>query len=259
MDDLTAASLEDVQAFFRTHYSPSNCVISIVGDVTPEAAVAGVERFFGGIPTGPGPQPARVAPVLAPLPAGVREEVPDPNVPAEAVYLGYRAPAEGDEALAAFEVAEAVLASGRGSAFTRSLVRAELAQQAGFFVDRRRSGASLAVAVGHARADVPIETVEKALLDEIDRVATEGPSAEELERAKAMVERAYLDQLATVDGRADFLSYAATVHGDPRVVEGWLEPMLATTAAQVRDVVATHLASAHPAAVVFRPTTEDAA
>ena len=259
MDDLSEASLDDVRDFFRRHYSPSNCVLTIVGDVTPDVAYAAVERYFGGIPAGPGAEAPRDGTLAEPVPTGVREEVPATNIPAEAVYLAFRTPVDGDARMAALEVVEALLASGRGSVFTRELVRKEIASQAAFFIDARRSGASLAVAVAHARAGVPVEQVESAMLAALRRLGTDGPTPEEVERAKAMTERAWLDQVATVDGRADVISYCATVHDDARMILGWLDRIAAVTADDVRDVVNTFFVGAEPVAVVFRPTAEVAA
>lgn len=253
MADLDTASLDDVRAFFGRHYSPGNAVLSIVGDIETGRALASVERYFGGIPAGPTPPPPRQGSLGAPVALGVREEVRAANVPAEAVYVGFRAPTVADDRMPALQVAAAALASGRGSVLNRELLREEKAAQASFFVDERRSDASLVMAVGHARAGQPVAEVEEALLAALRRVALEGPTQAQLDRAKAMVERSLLDRIATVNGRADLLSHGATVHDDPRHSLALVDRTASVTADEVREVLRACVVGAEPVTVCFRP------
>src|SRR5438552_10267035 len=124
MEDLDAASIEDVSAFFRNYYAPNNAVLSVVGDVDPDDIRRWTERYFGGIPANPDiPQlgDLSVPPVLG---AEIRETVHD-KVPLPRVYVGYRAPAFGDPRLDALDIAAQVLAGGKGSRLHRRLVRDE--------------------------------------------------------------------------------------------------------------------------------------
>lgn len=252
MEDLAAASLEDVQDFFRTHYAPNNAVLTIVGDIDPKAALARVEHYFGDIPANPGiPEPPDGT-LATPLPAGIRTTMVE-RVPNRAVYLGYRLPAGNDPRLAHLEVAFAILSKGRGSLFHRNLVQRELAQQANTTVDRRAAGASLGVIIAMARDGVPIDKLETAVHAEIGRLAEEGPTEAELARAKAVLERQWLEQLADVEGRADELSRCATLFGDPTAVREWLTPHLATTADEVRAALSQLVVDNQPAVLEYEP------
>ena len=124
MEDLDAASLEDVSDFFRTYYAPNNAVISIVGDVDTAAVRASVERFFGGIPANPSIPPLGDLSLPPTLGGEIRETVTD-RVPLPRVYFGFRAPRYGDPRLDALDVAGQILAGGKGSRLHRRLVRDE--------------------------------------------------------------------------------------------------------------------------------------
>ena len=141
MEDLTAASLDDVREFFATYYAPNNAVLTIAGDFEPEAALEMVEKHFGPIPANPAIPAApsmHVDPIIG---AEVREELPD-RVPLPRIYAAYRMPAFGSEGFDALEVAIDLLGSGRASRLYRALVREQqVAQDATAFafpVDRRR-------------------------------------------------------------------------------------------------------------------------
>ena len=114
MEDLDAASLDDVRAFFKTYYAPNNAVLSVVGDVDTDAVRASVERFFGAIPANPSiPELGDLSlpPILG---REIREVVPD-RVPLPRIYVGFRAPVYGDPRLDALEVAGQILSGGKQS------------------------------------------------------------------------------------------------------------------------------------------------
>ena len=104
MEDLDAASVEDVSAFFRTYYAPNNAVLSVVGDVDPDAVRRWTERYFGGIPANP-TIPALGDLSLPPILGGERRETVHDRVPLPRIYFGFRAPAFGDERLDALDIA----------------------------------------------------------------------------------------------------------------------------------------------------------
>jgi predicted Zn-dependent peptidase len=255
MEDLSAASLDDVRSFFSTYYAPNNCVLTIVGDIESNEVRALVDRYFGSIPrheaVPPPPNGQRDAPVVAADRTTYRE-----NVPAESIYLGYRFPAEGDPALDHLELAVAVLSRGRVSVFDRTLLRAELAQQAGAFLDRRVAGSSLGLVSARARSGVSAEAVEAEVQAQLRLLADKGPDEGDLDRAKALIERAWLDHVSEVEGRADELSRCATVFRDPERVNSWLDKQLATTAKDVQTAVAEYLVDNHPVVLTYVPESE---
>ena len=238
MEDLDAASLEDVSSFFRTYYAPNNAVLSIVGDVDPEQARAWVMRYFGPLPANPSIPAFDPHPLPLTLGGEVRETVPD-RVPLPRIYVGYRAPMLGDGRLYALEIAAQVLAGGKGSRLHRRLVRdAQVAQDVAVFGLGFSSGPSVMMGWATVRPDATIETVEAGFFDEIQRICREPISLDELARAKALIETDELGALQRVGERADRLSMYATLLDDPGEINRQLERYLAVEPEAVRAACA---------------------
>ncbi len=234
MEDLDAASLEDVTEFFRAHYAPNNAVLSIVGDVDPSQARTWVEQYFGAIPANPEIPPFAVEPLPMTLGGERRETVVD-RVPLPRIFAAYRAPALGDERLYALEIACQVLAGGKGSRLHRRLVReGRIAQDVTLFVLPFASGPSVFMGWATVRPDATKEAVEAAFLAEIARLADEDVTEDELLRAKALIESDELGSLQHVAERADRLSMFATLLDEPDEINRQLDRYLAVTAADVR-------------------------
>ncbi|WP_035756808.1 M16 family metallopeptidase [Granulicoccus phenolivorans] len=254
MEDLNAASVEDVHRFFTTHYRPNNAVLSLVGDLTPEQGFAKAAEYFGEIPAGPVP-PAPQMPPLEPLAEPTRVRLTR-EVPAALVALGWRVPQFGDPALDAVSLALDILGGGTQSArLYRLLVRdTERAESVSASALGLIGGNSLAVVNARARDGVPIDDLTAEIGAEITRLAEEGPTAEEMRRAKAQFERAWLESLAEIATRADQLSAYATLVGDPERVNARLAEVNAVTADQVREATSTWLNPDRAAGVVYLPT-----
>jgi zinc protease len=239
MADLDAASLEDVQAFFRTWYAPNNAVLSVVGDVETEAVREAAERYFGGIPANPSiPELPDLS--LPPTLGGERREVVHDRVPLPRIFVGFRAPVYGDTRLDALEVAGQILAGGKGSRLNRRLVREErIAQDVALFTLGFIGGASICAGWATVRPGVEPARVEAAFLEELERIAREPVSADELARAHALIETDELGALQRVEERADRLSMYATLFDDPGLIDRMLPRYLAVTPDAMRDVAAS--------------------
>lgn len=243
MEDLDAASIEDVSEFFRTYYAPNNAVLSIVGDVDANAARGWVERYFGGIPANPA-IPALGDLSLPPVLGEERREVVPDRVPLPRVYVAFRAPVFGDTRLDALDIAAQVLAGGKGSRLHRRLVRDErIAQDVALFSLGFVGGASIAAGWATVRPGVQPSRVEDAIHEELARIGREPVSDDELERARALIESDELGALGRVEERADRLSMYATLFDDPDLINRMLGRYLAVTADDIRSA----------AAAVFRP------
>jgi predicted Zn-dependent peptidase len=243
MEDLDAASLEDVSAFFRTYYAPNNAVVSVVGDVETAEVRRSVERYFGAIPANPSIPPLGDLSLPPTLGTEIREVVHD-RVPLPRIYLGFRAPVYGDRRLDALEVAGQILAGGKGSRLHRRLVRDErIAQDVALFTLGFIGGASILAGWATVRPGVTVERVEAALHEEIERLAVEPVSADELARAFALIESDELGALQRVEERADRLSMYATLFDDPSLINEMLARYLAVTPEKILEV----------AAATFRP------
>ncbi len=237
MEDLSAASLEDVGAFFATYYAPNNAVLTIAGDVEPEAALARAEKHFGPIPANadlPLPPDMAIPPHLG---AEVREVVPD-QVPLPRTYLAYRAPVFGSEAFNAVEVAADLLAAGRASRTYDTLVRGQrLAQDVVAFPFPIVGGASIFALWATARPSIAHEDLERALLEQIDRLATDGPTDAELERVRNLHAAGIASSLERVAERADRISMYTCLFDDPGRINAEVGSYEAVDAAAVRDLL----------------------
>src|SRR5690606_33424034 len=211
MEDLDATTLEDCADFFATWYAPGNAVLSVVGDVDPERTIEAVERYFGGIPSGPEKPPARPGD-LGPL-SGVREETVDEEVPSPAYFAMFTLPADGGDDIEAAELAVEILGGGSGSRlYDRMVRRDQIATEVWAGVTRLASGPSLAIVEA---IEPDPEKISAVLDEELRRFAEHGPDADETARATAQAERGFLEQTETVTGLANALSQNATQFGDP--------------------------------------------
>ncbi len=253
MEDLDAASVEDVVAFFRTWYAPDNAVLSIVGDIDEGPALDAAERFFGPIAPA-GAFPERPDPAIEPvIGREIREIVPD-RVPLERVHVGFRMPPFGTPEFDALEMASQILAGGRGSRLHRTLVRdRRIAQDVTAFALPLVSGASIYAGWVTARPESDAATVEAALLEELERLTHERVTDDELDRARALVESAELAALGRVDEVADRLSMYATYFDRPELINEQLGRYLAVDPEAIRDAAASVFRSDNRAVITYVP------
>ncbi len=250
MDDLNAATLDDVQTFFRAHYMPNNAVLSIVGDVDVETAFAKAEHYFGHLPAGPLP-PKPVNTSLPPLSGQPRVET-SADVPADAVYFTWRLPPRGTASFDAIDLAFTVLGQGQTSRLHQSLVRStELAEGSGASTMGLIGGNSFGFAYARARDGVALDVVEEALVGEVDRLVADGPTDRELQRAKAQYERHWLHELARVDSRADAFGEFATLEHEPERVNTRLAEVQAISRADLVDAIGSWLRSDQRATLIY--------
>jgi predicted Zn-dependent peptidase len=253
MADLDAASIEDVSAFFRTWYAPNNAVLSVVGDVDTGAVRASVERYFGAIPSNPSIPALGDLSLPSTLGAERRETVVD-RVPLPRIYVGFRAPVYGDPRLDALDVAGQILSGGKGSRLHRRLVREErIAQDVALFTLGFIGGASICAGWATVRPGVAVDRVEAAFHEELERLATEPVSADELARAFALVEADELGALQRVEERADRLSMYATLFDDPGLINRMLPRYLAVTPEAILEVAAATFRSDNRLVLTYLP------
>lgn len=234
MADLDAASLASVQEFFATHYSPANCVLTLVGDVEPEDAVRRVERYFGSIPGGL----ERRRPVILPRPPleDVPRTVTAADVPASTLYATWRLPARGTRDFDCVDLALDVLGGSETSRLPRRLVReAGLCASAGASALGLVSGNSVAFCHAQSLDERPLAEIEDALVAEIDRLATDGPTDEEVARTQIQFEREWLTRCAQLDARADLISAHESLFGDPDLINRRVAEVASLTATDVRE------------------------
>ncbi len=257
MADLDAATLEDARTFFRTYYAPNNAVLSIVGDIDPEQTIAWVEKYFATIPAHDGKQPPRDGTLPDTIGAELRELVEE-DVPSRALMAAYRLPHDGTREADAADLALTILGSGESSRLYNRLVRRDrTAVAAGFGLLRLSGAPSLGWLDVKTSGEATIAQIDTAVDEELARFAADGPTAEELERAQAQIEREWLDRLTTVAGRADELCRYAVLFGDPALLNDALPKVLDITAEEVQAVAAARLRPDNRAVLVYEPTAGD--
>jgi predicted Zn-dependent peptidase len=258
MEDLTEASLEDIAQFFTTYYTPDNAVLSIAGDFDPAEARAMVEQYFGGIPRGGGKPP--LPPTEVPARFGEwRREVVEDVVMLPRLFLAFRAPVFGSDAHYVATVLAAILGTGKGSRFQHSLVRdREIASEASAFTFDLAKAADILIADVTARPGISATRLEAEVVREIDLLRTNGVTAEEVERAVALLETALVSALQSAGDRADKLSMFATYFGDPELVNEQTARYQRVTAAQVNALARDLLGEDNRATLLYVPAESQA-
>ena len=253
MEDLDAASLEDISTFFATYYTPDNAVLTIAGDVDRAEARTLVERYFGDIARGGGKPPLPSMSLSPRFGRALREVVPD-DVRLPRIYLAFRAPAFGTSDGYVASVAGAVLGMRRGSRLHRSLVRErQIAAEATVFTFDLTKGCDLLIADVTARQGTDAALLESALGEEIDRFVTQGATEAEVHRALALIETDFTALMQKVEQRADKISQFATYFGDPALVNEEVGRYRAVTAEQVTSFVREWLGPDNRATLLYVP------
>lgn len=215
MEDLAAASLEDVQDFFKMYYTPNNASLCIAGDFDPARAKEWVEKYFGSIP--PGPPVDRLEEWVPVLNEEVRATVED-NVQLPRLYMAWHTPpyfAPGD---AEFDLLASILSSGKSSRLYKSLVYdKQIAQDIAVYQASREIGSTFHITVT-AKEGHSLEEIEREVNRILDEITVSGITPDEFERARINWESGFIRQLQTVGGfggRADRLNTYNTYLGDP--------------------------------------------
>jgi predicted Zn-dependent peptidase len=258
MEDLDAASLDDVREFFAAHYAPNNAVLTIAGDFDPGEAMRLVEKHFGPIAANaaiPDAPSTRIDPILG---AEVREEVPD-RVPLPRIYAAYRMPTYGSEGFDALQVGIDLLGSGRASRLYRSLVREQqVAQDVTTFAFPVIGGAAIFTIWVTARPGIGHDALEAALWSEVDRLSADGPTDDELERVRNLHAAGVEASLERISERADRLSMYACLFDQPERINTEVSRYEAFDAARVRDAMAATLRADNRVVLTYLPAESPA-
>lgn len=257
MEDLSAASLEDVEQFFRTYYTPDNAVLSIAGDFEIDKARQLVEQYFGPIARGKGRPPLERMELPKKFGATLRLVVED-DVSLPRLYMAFRSPVFGSDGYYAASVCGAILGMRRGSRLYSSLVRGkQIAADASAFTFDLAKGADLLIADVTARPETSPERLETEVEMEMDRLANDGVTSQEVERAVALIETDLTTALQTASERADRLSMFATLLGDAGLVNIQSERYRSVTVRHVNDFTSEQLATDNRAKLLYIPRTSD--
>jgi zinc protease len=231
-DDLRAATLQDVKAFFATWYEPSNASLVIAGDVDPQQALALVNKYFGFLPTRPAPRQVTAAPVT--LSAEKRIELTD-KVDLNKVVLAWLSPANGTVGDAACTLLASILGRGQASRLYQRLVyRDQLATEV-HVQQEPRELQSVFTIEALARPGVELRLLEKAIDEELQRLRSEGPTLAELDSARTLVYTDAARQLESLVSRASYLNQLQLTYGDGATVTKDLTRFEGATPASLRQ------------------------
>ncbi|HXG92109.1 MAG TPA: pitrilysin family protein [Blastocatellia bacterium] len=264
MEDLDAATIEDVKSFFDTYYAPNNAVLTIVGDIDEARAEALVHKYFDSIPRQKTPPAVDVT-----EPDGVvtRERTAtDTLAETPAVAIAWKIPARRTRDWYAIALLKSILFDGDSSRLYQSLVkkRAVSLEVQGTLEGRRGPG-QLAVFTIH-KSNVKSELVRSIIETEIERVKKEGVGVDELKKAKNQlrldrficISEIECTSLQSALGRALALAEFTMFDGDPSLINTELDRYLAVTPEQVRDAARKYFAELNTAVLYIKPAKDNA-
>lgn len=243
MQDLDAASVADVKAFFDMYYAPNNAVLVITGAFDSKPARALVEKYFGSIPKQPAP-PA--VDVTEPAEVETKPEVySDKFAPFPAYILAWKLPPRATPEFRALELGGGLLFEGESSRLYQQMVKGnESAVQVLGQIDERRGNSGMFIGV-LPKPGNSAESVRASMLAAIKKLAAEGPTAEEMEKLRNNLRNDYARALQSSLTRAQRLAEFTLYDGDPNLFNSELDRYLAVTPEQIKAAVAKYLDTAN--------------
>jgi zinc protease len=262
MDDLDAASVDDVKQFFKTYYAPNNAVVALVGDLNTKDALAKVKKYFGNISRQEAPKPVDLT---EPAKNGERRgKIDDKLARLPRVDLAYRIPQSGTPDAMALTVVASILGGGGGgfgrgggggsnsSRLYQTLVQdKELAVQVSCSTDRRAGPGMFHISATVRPGKNPQE-VESLISEEISKLHSEPVTQKELQRVRNRL-RLNAVQRITVLSRAQTLADDAALYNDPNRINTEVDKELAITAADIQKAVKTYLVASNRVVIETAP------
>jgi zinc protease len=250
IEDLDAATIEDVRAFHAVYYRPDNAVLVVAGNFDQAQFDRWVDQYFGPIAR-PSTAIPRVTAVEPERRTARHYTVYEPNTPLPAVLISYPAPPASDRDAAAMEVLDGVLSTGESSRLHDTLVyRDRVATSASSFVDIKQGRGTIAVYAILASGQT-VQAGETALRREIARFRDGMVTAAELNEAKNELLNSAFRSRETVDGRASAIAEAVIIDGDAAAADRHLSQIAAVTPADVQRVARRWLRDEASAAVHY--------
>jgi predicted Zn-dependent peptidase len=259
MEDLDAATIDDVREFFRIYYAPNNAVLAVVGDFDSAEARALTDKYFGSIPSQPLPPSVDVS---EPDAVAIHQETfNDPLAPAPAFVLGWKIPARRTPDFYALSLAGTLLFEGDSSRLYQKLVKGDesvVSIEGG--VDERRGPSALYI-FALPKPGEDVEVIRRQIFDEIQRIAADGPTEAEMEKLRNSLSNDAVRGRQSTMYRAQRLAEFVLYDSDARLVDSELEHYLNVTAADIKHVTARYLDSANRVVldIIPAPAAEETA
>lgn len=258
IDELDAATIDDVLNFHRTYYRPDNAALIVVGNFDEAQLDAWIDQYFGPM-TAPA-EPLPVVTAIEPERTEARTVMAyGPNVPLPAVAITWLAPPASSEDASALEVLDAILSGGKSSRLYNTLVYDRQIAQAAYSVVDLRAQPGLFYVAAILAGGQEAATVQQALSDEVARLRAAPPTAAELTEAKNELVATVVRDRETIDGRAMALGIALLLQGDADRANSDIAALQAVTAADVQRVAQTYLPADRAVAVRYVDEAQRAA
>jgi zinc protease len=257
MEDLNAATVEDVKAFFRTYYAPNNAVLTLVGDLDTQKTLALVKKYFESIPK-QAPPPA-VDETEPPQKQEKRATVEDKLARMPRFDMVYHVPAANTPDSYALTVLGNILSGGESSRLYQKLVKEqEVATSAYGMYDGRR-GPSLFRFMATPRPGKTLEEVEKAIEEEIARIQKEPPAEAEMRKVRNSYRSSAVSMRESSLSLATQLGQYAVYFNDPNLINTRLDKIMAVTPADVQRVAKTYFVQNERTVIYTKPVAAGAA
>ncbi len=241
MEDLNAASVDDVKEWFKTYYGAANAVVVIAGDIDPQTALEKVKYYFGDIP--PGPPVSHYQEWIAKRSGEQRQQVED-RVPAARIYKVWNVPRWGAQETAYLELAARILGRGKNSRLYKRLIYDEqIASSVQVYVDAREIASQFNIVVT-AKPGQDLAPIEKAIDEELSRLIESGPGEKELQRVKTQYMADFIrgiERIGGFGGKSDILAINQVFGGSPDYYQTYHRWIQTASPAEVQKAVSRWL------------------
>lgn len=252
--DIKSWTKEDLQTYFKTYYSPSNCVVVIVGDVTFEEIKSLSEKYFEPIERGPLPREMRT---VEPEQMGEKRQIIQRDVPSPYVMIAYHVPQTNSEDYYALSLLESVLSSGKTSRLYKALIDEK---QLAIDVSTDYSYAFdpfLFVIYGICGSDIEPELLESAIHEEVDKIIKEGVTEQELQKVKNQKLMDFYYTMETIDGKANTIGTYDLFFGDYKKLFSAPQDFAKVIAEDIRKVAEKYFIKKNRTVGIMMAATEE--
>jgi predicted Zn-dependent peptidase len=257
MEDLDSASVEDVQAFFKTYYAPNNAVVAIVGDIDGKDTLARVQKYFGNIPRQEPPKPVDLT---EPEMKGERHEAMDDKLARlSQVSINYKIPAATTDDAPALSALGSILGGGETSRLYQKLVKEKEVCSAINAGSAERLGSGALRITCTVRPGKSLKEAESLIAEEVSRMIAAPVTEEELTRVRTSARRSAVGLRESALSRALTLANDASVYNDPNRINTETDRLVAVSAADVQRVARTYLRSDNKIVMETTPAAPAAA
>jgi zinc protease len=238
MADLEAASIQDVRDFHRTFYVPENATVTIAGDFDMAQATQLVNQYFGRVPKASRPVPRDIP--KEPAQTKERRAVIQESWPLPAIVVAYHVTYDGHPDAYPLHMTSKILSDGQSARIPREIVYRKRLALTAFGSGNITEDPNLFYAVALVQPGKTVAEVEKALIEEFEKLKREPVLDSELQRAKNQWARDYILGRESVQEKALHLAHAAVIHNDITTADGEFDIFMNVTSAEMQRVAQTY-------------------